>query len=84
MTLELKSYNIEIAEMLIIARCIEENPKLSGIEISKLLGIGKSSFYRKIKLLDDDRFRAKLIDLGYTLSTIQVTKVTKVTVTSIK
>jgi DNA-binding MarR family transcriptional regulator len=78
MIIELKSYSIEIAEMLIIARCIEENPKLSGTEISRLLGIGRSNFYRKIKLLDDDRFREKLIDLGYTLSTIQITKVTAI------
>lgn len=72
MTLELKSYNIEIAEMLIIMKCIHDHPNLKGEALAKMLGIGKSNFYRKVKVLEDIHFRQKLINHGYTLKQVMV------------
>jgi predicted transcriptional regulator len=67
-TLQLHSYDSEIAEMLLIMRAIEDHPELKIKELAKLLNMGRSSIYRKLR---------NLINEGYTLSqTVKIIKKT--------
>ena len=70
MTLELKSYDTELAELILIKKCIDENPNMKAEALAKLLGISRSNFYIKIKTFRRQRFIDKLIDNGYTTSEV--------------
>ncbi len=69
-----KSYDIEIMEMILILKCINEHPKLKGTELVKLLGISKSTFYRKVEVFRSAGFQAKLKKHGYDVTFDQVVK----------
>ncbi len=72
--IELKTYDLRIAEIIVILRCIQDHGHLgrSGWKtIIKKLGISRAGFYRKIKLFDNQKIIDELIDLGYTLSFVK-------------
>jgi DNA-binding IclR family transcriptional regulator len=76
-TLQLHSYDSEIAEMLLIMRAIEDHPELKIKELAKLLNMGRSSIYRKLRNLEDQAYIDRLINEGYTLSqTVKIIKKT--------
>lgn len=65
--MEFLSYDMEIIEMLMIQRVMMDYPNEDVIFLAGLLGISKSSFYRKFKKLSDLSFKQKLIEHGYTV-----------------
>lgn len=66
--IEIRSYDLELAELVIISRCINNYPRKSFVSLSKVLGISKSNLYRKIEMLKDERIIKRLIDAGYTIT----------------
>jgi len=70
MNIELRSYSLEIAEMFLIKKALDDHPHYKGKEIAKLLKISRSSFYRKLKVYQSEEFHSKLIDEGYTLDNV--------------
>lgn len=79
MTIELRSYDLSVAELVIIAKCIADHPDANGVTIAKILGMSKSNFYLKVKQLSDPDTRHRLIDLGYTLQEVIIlSKITSI------
>lgn len=72
MTLELRTFNVNIIELLVIQKCMEANPDVKTVELAKILGIGKSTLYRKLELLQDPETHKKFAELGYSISYVTV------------
>lgn len=53
MTITFPSYNLKVAEKLIMQRCINDNPGCSYEDLSKLLGVSVRTVYRMVKGSDN-------------------------------
>lgn len=75
MTIELKTYDLQILELVVIMRCMQDHPNVKVTDLAKILNVGKSTLYRKIEALKDPATHAKFIDIGYTLSFVKTMQI---------
>lgn len=56
MKIKLPSYDVKLARLIVMKKCIEENPDKGATELAKMLNISWSTFYVRWRKLSDPEF----------------------------